>query len=104
MKAPHWTPYEDAVLRQFAANKATVAEATDHLGRPYEGAMTRARKLKVRFRRAAKPQPRKPMAPGFALLHAQLCWHYGPERTDAIFAGADGETNADLAAWRKLGR
>ena len=32
-----------------------------------------------------------------------LLFHYGPERTAAILAGRDEATNADLAAWRRLG-
>lgn len=33
-----------------------------------------------------------------------LLWLYGPERAHAIETGKDTRTNADLAAWRNLGR
>lgn len=33
-----------------------------------------------------------------------LAWQYGETRADAIMAGRDPKTQADLAAWRQLGR
>lgn len=33
----------------------------------------------------------------------RLCEVYGAKRADAIFAGRDAKTNADLAAWYGLG-
>ena len=39
----------------------------------------------------------------FARLRFALYWQR-PERAAAILNGTDPEANADLAAWRKLGR
>jgi hypothetical protein len=35
--------------------------------------------------------------------YRRLAWLYGPERAHAIELGTDTRTNADLAAWRRLG-
>jgi len=37
-------------------------------------------------------------------LSERLAWRHGPERAEQILAGRDPEANADLAAWRNLGR
>jgi hypothetical protein len=36
--------------------------------------------------------------------HIRLAWAHGPERAAAIIEGRDPQTEADLAAWRSLGR
>lgn len=33
----------------------------------------------------------------------RLLWQYGPERASAIVDGHDPATEADIAAWRRLG-
>jgi hypothetical protein len=37
-------------------------------------------------------------------LEARLKWAHGPERARAILEGTDAAANADLAAWKNLGR
>ncbi len=54
-----------------------------------------------RFRRAST-QPVTLSGPELQARNT-LLFHYGPERTAAILAGRDEATNADLAAWRRLG-
>lgn len=54
-----------------------------------------------RFRRAST-QPVTLSGPELQARNT-LLFHYGPERTAAILAGRDAATNADLAAWRRLG-
>lgn len=39
----------------------------------------------------------------YKLTYRALRLRYGQERADAISAGKDEATNADLAAWRQLG-
>jgi len=47
------------------------------------------------------------LAPSFdwhALTFNRLAWQYGPERAQKIMAGLDHATEADIDAWRSLGR
>jgi len=52
-----------------------------------------------------KPSGRTPPVVGVydAMTIARLTWAHGPERTAEIVAGRDAATNADIAAWRRLG-
>lgn len=36
-------------------------------------------------------------------FYDRLVWHYGPTRANAIMAGNDAATKADLAKWHALG-
>lgn len=42
--------------------------------------------------------------PRYQRLYETLHAHYGQERTSRIVLGLDEATNADLSAWRGLGR
>lgn len=45
--------------------------------------------------------------PGFfwgAFTFDRLAWLYGPQRAQAMRAGRDPATNADIEAWNRLGR
>lgn len=45
--------------------------------------------------------------PGFSWeehTERRLAWLYGAQRAEAMMAGRDAATNADLAAWSSLGR
>lgn len=42
--------------------------------------------------------------PGYVDLFRRLAWLYGPERAEAIAAGVDPATNADIESWRRVGR
>lgn len=45
----YWQPHEDAMLRQFALGGDILRTAAHRIGRTYEGALRRARRLKIKF-------------------------------------------------------
>jgi hypothetical protein len=50
-----------------------------------------------------EPAPEPPRSIYEGMTKDRLLWAYGSERTAAIVAGEDPATNADIAAWNRIG-
>lgn len=99
-----WTPYEDRRLADTVFANGSLSDLAEELGRSLFAIYSRSKRLGLARDRSGKPQPRAPMAAEWRSLHCSLSWRYDPETADAIFAGKHEPTNADIAAWRRLGR
>jgi hypothetical protein len=92
-----WSPRDYATLKDGIADGRSAREIANELGRTEAAVRRRAYVLGLPGFLARSPGE-------WGLLRASLTWRYGAERTQRIFACKDEATNADIAAWRALGR
>lgn len=101
-----YTPYELRLIRGRKENDHTFVELGELLGRTGPAISQKAALLEGRRQRWNPPRKRpiRPDQDAQWSHEARLIWLYGPDRTGDIISGKDPKTNADLAAWRALGR
>jgi len=99
-----WSSDDDAALARLARLRLGVREIAFRLGRSEQGVYGRADRLKISVASIYYETDERREEALQDMTWSRLASCHGPDRADRIMAGDDPKTNADIQAWRTLGR
>lgn len=99
-----WSSAEDAEICRLSRAGVGAKIIAHRIGRPLNSIYTRARVLGASVTTIFRDDAERAAEALQTMTWERLASCHGPDRADRIMAGQDPKTNADIQAWRALGR